>query len=323
MFNALVCSAACGPSLPIRVPSFPSGNTGDNLRDVMGVRHNVGIMAVPPARDFAAYRYETWARTVEARVRQRLNDYGYYNIIDIETRRAQLSELARSQTGVSEMQLAIGRQLAADGLMFISMTREPTFGACVPMRDEHQNLFGYYQEVTVYVAARLVSTETGKSLVYTNVTPVRHQFDADGCGNRLSALEKAIDGAADNVAAALSPRVVTHNISLSDDPGALGDEAEEKRIQELLKSGNEWAENDNDEEAKRDWEEAASASGQRSPGAFWNLAILYWRRGDMDRAENYFRRFLQLKPSDSSARKEYSMFRNHQNLIRERRAGGG
>ena len=318
----LVLGTACGPSLPIRVPSFPSGAKGDNLRQVMGVRQNVGVIAVPPKRRFSKrHRYETWARTVETAVRQKFNEFGYYNIIDIETRRAQLSELARSQSGVTENQLEIGRQLSADGLLLISMTQEPNYGPCVAMRDQHQNLFGHSQEVTVYVTARLVNTETGKSLTHTNVKPHKHEYDASGCHNRASALEEAIDTAATNVASALSPRVLTHRINLSDDPGDLGDEAEQKRIRAVLRSGVDWARNGNFEEAEREWKTALRSSGGRAPGAYWNLAILAWRRGDMSGAENYFRGYLKLRPPDSSTRKQYSRFRSHQQLLRERSMG--
>lgn len=317
--SGALLATACGPSLPIRVPSFPGGSTGANLQQVMGVRQNVGLIAVKPEQRFSKrFRFEDWGPTVETRVRQKINEFGYYNLIDIESRRAQLTELARSQSGTSSNQLAIGRQLSADGLLFITMTREPRFGSCIPMRDNHNNLFGYSQEVTVYVSGRLVNTETGRSLTYTNTKPIKHQYDADGCGNYLSALDKAMDDAAGNVASALSPRVLTHRVNLSDDPGALGDENEEKRIRDQLRSGIDWAKQDNFEEAEREWQDALSASGRRSPGALWNLAVLAWRRGQMSEAEDYFRRFLRLQPNDSSSRKKYSMFRSHQKLLQKR-----
>ncbi len=61
-------------------------------------------------------------------------------------------------------------------------------------------------------------------------------------------------------------------------------------MKSLLSSGIKWLQTDspNLELAKKDWEKALLVSGNSSASALWNLAIYYWSKGEVEKADEFF-----------------------------------
>ena len=305
---------ACGPSIPVRFPHYPS-STGTQLRAVLDGKKTVGIVAArPPQNMLQQIGYqEDWSRTVEAAVETEIVKREFYTLVDLSSRAERLRELAHSQSGLTQESLAIGRELQASHLLVISMTNQPRSECTIQNRTDLMatalNLAmaasndgqgaGAEEKptavmtVTVFVQGRLINVETGQSVSYATSTPAEH-YNSVGdtnCPSVLAAFNNALQQAAKDLADNLSPRSITLDVPLMDDVDDV-DEEDQEAVTDYLNSGNEWAEAADFERASRSWQRALTESRGQSVSAMWNLAVYNWYRGNYGEAENLFNRAL-------------------------------
>jgi tetratricopeptide (TPR) repeat protein len=333
-----IASFGCGPGIPVKVPRYPEGNMGDQLKAVMGAKRKIGVIAVEP-NPTLMQRIGTqmdWSSTVEASLTTTLTQKGFYTLLDMSSRKARLRELAYTQTGLTGEQRQIGTELAADGLLFIRMTNPPLqecktemiqdyagtalrMGLAAMARNADGAAEGAKKEptgvlyLTVFLQGTIVNLESGRSVTYAHSKPYKLQNEAGNpeCPSTLDAFSKALEDASSAVADNLSPTIVTVKIPLAADADDVeGDQAE--KVTQFLEEGNKWAEENDFEMAAQAWEKALDASGGKSASALWNIAAFKWYTGDMDGAEKYFKRSFSSGGSDwldGAKRSLWSTFR--------------
>lgn len=69
---------------------------------------------------------DQWSEILSLATKTQLENFGYYIVVDLDTKNKRYSELTKSQTGITKTQRALGQELSIDHLFFISMTAEPT-----------------------------------------------------------------------------------------------------------------------------------------------------------------------------------------------------
>ncbi|MBX7057952.1 MAG: tetratricopeptide repeat protein [Leptospirales bacterium] len=330
----------CGPSIPIRFPQFPD-QTGSQLRTVTEGRRNVGIVAAESSRGDSGYSGGDWTATMEAALTNQISERGYFNLVDISSRKERLRELAYTQSGMTAESLQIGRELQINLLLIVRPTSRPKVECRVEQRTDYagsalalasaaasgnSNNAGLQKKptgvlsLTVYVQGILVNVETGRTLSYANSEPFVLAADVgdSSCPSQLEAFDGALQLAARNIASRLSPEVVTVNVPLLADTDELNGPNTD-RVQGWLEAGNEWAESENFEQAAKSWQRALNESDGESVSALWNLAVYAWYSGDYDRAEQYFEKALDgAGPSwlDGAKRRLISQFREQKSLER-------
>jgi len=309
---ALIATLAwfqCGPSIPIKFPQYPE-RTGRQLKSVLEGKRNIGIVAAKSQGP--ALPGEDWTETVEASVSAAIVERGYFNVVDVSSRKERLRELAYTQSGMTAESLEIGRELAINHLLVVKLPRQPrseckveqvtdyaaTALALAKSAQGSSNGEGGVQKkptgvlyLTVFVQGVLTNVETGRSVSFVNTEAHRQQADVGdaGCPSALAAFDPAVKYAAGQLARNLSPTVITMNVPLMEDAGGTGNP---ERVGEWLASGNQWAESRNFDQAAQDWRRALNESNGDNVSALWNLAVYSWYVGDYDAAERYFDRAL-------------------------------
>ena len=274
----------------------------------------IGIMAVEPKNKGWFKGWGDWSSTIQGAMENKFNSHGYFTIVDVAGRKARLSELSYQRSGMTTGFKAIGKELKIDGLLYLEMTNQPrttctkkrtrrnvrycraqnangqctSFGTRVQYRMEAKRL------VSVFLKARLVNLETGRTISYSYNKPVEMVTAQTGatqmdCPSVLEGFSKAMEKGSKEVANHLSPKVEPYHVPLGAKPIGVA-KAQQKKVESLLKAGIKWVTTSppNFEEAKDKWKEALEASGYKSAFAFWNLGVYYWNIGDMDKALEMF-----------------------------------
>ena len=350
--SAFFLTAACGPGIPIKFPQFPDGTAGTRLKQTLEGKKRVAVVAkeIPPAiqRSMRAGLAEEWSDTIRASMKSALEDYGYYTILDVDSRNARYNELARSQTGLTNYQLAIGQELQVDHLFFVNMTALPRVecktemvtdsvaaasaalqlamaakGQDVKMSNQSTSRPTGVLYLTVFVEGKLVNVETGRSVSTSTTEPFKLQNQAGNpeCPSELQAFDGALKQAAKKIADKLSPKVHTVKLPIEDgvDDVKGGDK---KLVQQYLADGINWIEAGDMEQAVKSWEMAMEESGGSSSSAFWNLAVAKFAAGEVDEADQLFQRAFQAGGPgfmDSTKRATYALFKKEKQRIEEER----
>ncbi|MBW7858795.1 MAG: hypothetical protein H3C43_11010, partial [Leptonema sp. (in: Bacteria)] len=199
---------SCGPGIPVKIPQFPQGNEGTRLKAALDGKKRVAVVAkaLSPyiTRTMEASMATQWSDTIRAKMKSALEEYGYYTMVDVDSRNARYNELAQSQTGLTSSQLAIGQELQADHLFFVNMTATPKSECKIEMVTDamaigkaalqlalatNKNNKGNSSVdtpaqptgvlyLTVFVEGKLVNIETGRSVSYMNTEPYRLENSA-------------------------------------------------------------------------------------------------------------------------------------------------
>jgi tetratricopeptide (TPR) repeat protein len=250
--------------------------------------------------------------------------------------------LARSQTGITKNQKALGQELNIDHLFYVNMTAAPRLeckteiitnyrqvkkriktkdgiveiSEIVPTKEIQRILY-----LTIFLEATLVNIETGHSISSSSQEPyVLSGFVGNpDCPSELVAFNEAIKIAAKKIADRLSPRVEIIPVPLEKkDPSiSVGNK---KLVNQLLEDGVKWLESGNVEEAIKSWQLALEESEGTSKSAYWNIAVAMWYQGELEQAQKYFDQAMKLGGSDffdSSKRKFYTIFKQEKKRIEE------
>ncbi len=319
IFAPILLEIACGAKLAITFPRFPP-DTGRQILQLMSGKRKIGVIAMQMPKNFATEMgiESDWSSTVEGAVTNAFMQKGYYEFVDLAGRKQRLSELAYTQSGMTGEQRTIGQELAVDGLLYIMMTAQPR-QECkieneVSLAGAASTLYNVYAAtqgkdqirgadassptgvlyLTVFVQAKLTNLETGQSLPISINKPFRQANDTGNqeCPSSLLAFEGALRQAADEIASKLSPEMITKQVSIERDASDLPDPVKD-RVKEYLAVGYKWAKNKDYESAAENWTSALNESGGTSVSALWNLAIYKWSTGDMDGAEEMFKRAMK------------------------------
>lgn len=341
----------CRATVPIKFPKFPDDTQGKKLRQVLEGKKRVAVIPkeLPPAVKRGLDQYglaSEWSETIRAAMKTTLEEYGYYIVVDIDSRNQRYEELARSQTGITRAQKALGQELNVDHLFYVNMTAVPRVECKIELlKDAAAAAAAALQlamaasgadvktdnttisrptgvlYLTVFVEGNLVNIETGRSISYSVQEPYRleNQVGNIQCPSELVAFNDALKSATRKIADKLSPRVITVPLPLEekDNDVQIGDK---KTINQLLKDGIKWIEAGDVEQAVQSWEAALEESGGTSKAALWNLAAAKWYQGDLEKAQKYFDQAMKSGGSDfmdSSKRKIYAVFKQEKKRIEE------
>jgi tetratricopeptide (TPR) repeat protein len=350
-FMVIILFLRCGVSIPIKFPKFPDGTEGKKLKQVLEGKRKVGVVAkeLPPAVRRGLDRYglaSEWQETIRAAMKTTLEEYGYYIVVDIDSRSQRYDELARSQTGITRNQQALGQELNVDHLFYVNMTAVPRVECKIELlKDAAAAAAAALQlamaaagaevktdnttisrptgvlYLTVFVEGTLVNVETGRSISYSVQEPYRleNQVGNQECPSELVAFNEALKNATKKIADRLSPRVVTEKIPLEekDKEIEIGDK---KTVELLLQDGIKWIEAGDIEQAIKSWDAALEESGGTSKAALWNLAVAKWYQGDLEKAQKYFDQVTKMggtKFIDSKKRQAIAIFKIEKKRIEE------
>jgi len=350
VFCFLSLLVGCGATVPIKFPKFPD-DTGKKLRKVLEGKKKVAVIAkeLSPAVKRGLDQYglaSEWSETIRAAMKTTLEEYGYYEVVDIDSRNDRYNELARSQTGITRVQKSLGQELNVDHLFYVNMTAVPRVECKIELlKDATAAAAAALQlamaasgadvktdnttiskptgvlYLTVFVEGNLVNIETGRSISYSVQEPYRleNQVGNPQCPSELVAFNEALKAATRKIADKLSPRVVKVPLPLEDEDDSI-QVGDENTINQLLKDGIKWIEAGDVEQAIQSWEAALEESGGTSKAALWNLAAAKWYQGDLEQAQKYFDQAIKLGGTDfldSSKRKIYAIFKQEKKRIEE------
>lgn len=350
---ALLIATGCGTSVYIRYPKFPDGEAGSRLRSTLDNKKRVGVIARElPAGMINTLRREglatEWSETMLATMRTALEDYGYYTLVDVESRKQRYAELANSQAGFSTVQLALGQELQVDHLFFVNMTAIPRVECKIEMvvdkfaaaaaaadaimaaRSNRGNRGGNNQPVskptgvlylTVFLEGKLVNIETGRSSSYSTTDPLRaeNQPGNTDCPSQLGAFSSALKMSAKKIADRLSPKVQEQRVVLEDSVDEIKG-GDKKLIAQYLKDGMKWIDAEDMAEAEKSWQMALDESGGSSASALWNIAVVKFANGNMDEAGRFFERAMSTGGKqwmDNDKRALYALYKKEKKRIEE------
>ena len=312
-------SCRCSETVGIPVVSY----TPPNFTRVMRGGKKIGVIAAARNQVSMGEFGTDWSPTIQGAATSALVKAGYFQLVDISSRQDRLREIAHSQSGVTQEQKEIGKELQVDGLIYMRVSNQPKYdcsqktvtkyrqGDCIRSESkqvkqadgkyktvtkcvEYQQVA--YQEtystgfLTVFLQARLVNVETGEALHFTNNTPYS-TTNVGGCPSALELFGYAISSATYRMSQALSPRVTELQVPIDQDPFGSPEETEE-RVEAQLEQGVKWitVETPNFEQARKSWQRALELSDYKSASAYWNLSVYYWYSGDMDKAAEFMDR---------------------------------
>ncbi len=341
----------CKATVPIKFPKFPEDTQGKKLRQVLEGKKKVAVIAkeLSPSVKRGLDRYglaSEWSETIRAAMKTTLEEYGYYQVVDIDSRNQRYNELARTQTGITKIQKALGQEMAIDHLFYVNMTAVPRVeckiellkdavaaataalqlamaasGADVKTDNTTISMPTGVLYLTVFVEGTLVNIETGRSISYSVQEPYRleNQVGNTQCPSELVAFNEALKSSTKKISDKLSPKVITVPIPLEekDKKVEIGDK---ETINQLLADGIKWIEAGDVEQAVQSWENALEESGGSSKSALWNLAIANWYQGDMEKSQKYFDQIMKQGNSsfmDTTKRKVYAIFKQEKKRLEE------
>ncbi len=308
---SIFATFACSTGIPVKIPKYPTGNVGEQLKEVMGYKRNIGIVSFHKTSFVDPIRGQLGS-TIKALLEDELSRKGYYRITDISSRLDRLREIEFSQSGLTEEQKTIGKELAIDGFFYVFPSGSPgsectsetsyltetrqykdSTGKLITKSYQKpvQTMVRYY---TLPVTARLVNVENGRSVSasYRQAYRLSGVAGSRMCPSLLDAQSRAIAEAAEKLADALSPTMEEYKIPLSHDVDEVA-EAHKKQTEELLEAGIDLVKKENYESAAQQWEMALQKSAGRSRAALWNLGARFWFSGNLDKAEEFFKNALR------------------------------
>ncbi len=343
----------CATVMPIRFPKYPDGVLGNKLRGVLDGRKKVAVVAkeLPPAVKRGMDRYGNateMLETIRSAMKTNLEEFGYYVLVDIDSRNNRYNELARTQTGLTTTQLGLGKELAVDHLFFVNMTAVPRVECKIELMNDPAAMAAAALQLammasgqdtkveskdmkkptgvlylTVFAEGTLVNVETGKSISYSVQEPYRleSQVGNTNCPSELKAFNEAVKSATKKIALQLSPVVVTVHIPLleKDKEVKIGNK---ETINQYLEDGVKWIEAGDVDQAFQSWKMALDNSGGTSASALWNLAIVSWYKGEMDESEKYFNLAIQNGGRgfiDKKKREIFAIFKQEKKRMEEER----
>jgi hypothetical protein len=270
-----------------------------NFMETMQGGRNVGIYTI----ESKVYNDRGREKIIQGQLENAFRQAGYFNVIDISSRDTRLKEMERSQTGLTDAEIQLGREMALNGLLYLEVIGEPVSQCktstkkvrkkkcptCIP---EDVTVEVKTVEYRIPMRGKLVNVETGKSIVYTqnDAIPLSSNVDENPtCPAESDAFANAAFKSATKLARQLSPYMAVINVEIGDD--ALGaDKSVEDQVEAALKEGNKWARANppNIPEAKKNWQSALSISNGTAIYAIWNLAVAAWSEGNLDEADAKF-----------------------------------
>ncbi len=205
LLTLLLLSCATTIKVPV-VQHMPS-----RFMDVMKGGDRIGIIPVSTDQT-PGTEYGDWSSTIQGAAENAFQEYGFFKIVDISSRKERLRELAHTHSGITQEQKQIGQELTIDGLLYLEVPRAPASYChvdtrweqkqdCVEYRDKKcvRHVVRRYQvrtgvrEMTVFLKAKLVNLETGESLQYMHTKPYSI-FSSTGisqCPSELEAFNRA------------------------------------------------------------------------------------------------------------------------------------
>lgn len=344
----------CRATIPIKFPQFPEGTQGARLRDVLNGRKKVAVVIkeLKPSIKNGLERFGVstdWSETIRAAMKTQLEKFGYYIVIDIDTRNERYEELARTQTGITQTQKALGLELAVDHFFFVNMTAAPKveckienvsdpvalsliamqIAATAKDKNSNKNITVNSDVIkptgvlylTIFLEGMIVNIESGRSISYSVQEPFRleNQLGNKQCPSQLVAFHQALEIATMKIASKLSPMIVTLSIPLEEKDNTV-QAGDKKIINQYLKDGIKWFQAGDIDQAIQSWETALMESGGTSKCAYWNLATAKWYKGDMVEAQRYFDLSIKVggpKFINENKRKIIAIFKQEKKRIEE------
>ena len=252
-----------------------------------------------------------WSDRLEGSARQAIQEAGYFTLVDLENRKTRLQELSYSQSGMTANMQEIGKEISADGLLYIKINQDPktectveekqvqeqkcirtdSQGKCLEYSNSWKTVRTGILKVQTGLAGDLVNVETGEFLSYNHSATDSYR-NTDGyaaCPSVLESIQSSISSAATNLARNLSPIVSHLDVTIMDSSDTI-EHSRNDEISSLLEAGVKAVEQETPlfREAEKNWKEAWSISGQKCPEASWNLGVLAWHDGNMSLATGYF-----------------------------------
>ncbi len=278
----------------------------------------------------------SWERTLQADMENSVRALGYFNIIDLSARAKRLQEIQRSQTGLTDEEIQIGKEMKLDGFLYLNVDNKSrsscktsyTTKKVYPCGDrtkckaEKVKITVKTLQFYLYIRGELINVATGQSMAFTNTNPVGVPVQGEGvksCMSRQEAFPQAARVSAQRLARSLSPVVTFLRAEIDDDPKG-SPEAVEEQVEKLLKEGKKWAKSgrDNIADAKKSWQRALKVSGYNSVYAYWNLGVAYWAEGNMREAEEHFNKAKELGGPDflsKNKRRTLAKFKQEQQRL--------
>ena len=291
----------------------------DGYKNIMQGEKRVAIIAEPyKGGDLGGMSAADWTRTLQGITENTLRNYGYFDFVDLGSRKRREKELVFTQTGLSPAQKQIGRELRVQGFLFIEIPAQPSQDCTInrntiykkvcarEVLNTEEDKWECKQEktlnipndegvmfTTVHLRIKLVNIKTGKYVSHYYSAPHRMSRKSN-CPSRLSAFSAAARTAARSLASRVSPEMTKLRVPVIKDTDGTPDNLAEQ-VETLLELGMNWAKAQppNYEKAGEKWRDALQASGRTSAAAYWNLAVYYWYAGDMEKAEAYFKQASQ------------------------------
>lgn len=322
---------SCSSTPPLKFPIYEGGKD-DRVRIFLKGKRSIGIVAGKPNRgqlnklDFSG----NWATLMEAKVESALSKRGYFTIVDLAHRKERLRQLAHSQSGLTSQSLKIGKEMAVKLILVVTLTNAPKTECKIEKELNRENPIGNIMSglvnkpkdageeedgvisstlsttastiggkrntgiryFSVYIQAKMIEVETGKSLAEAISAPYRHPNQSGNleCPSVLKALDGALTVSAVKLAERLSPGLIEMDIPFSNDVSDVR-EPQQKRVEDSLNSGITSTKASDMNEAGKAWLRAYSASSNQSLAATWNLAIYYWWAGQDQKAQTMFKKF--------------------------------
>ncbi len=314
LLRGLQCAST---SIPVLIPKYPEQN-GRELRAVLEGHRTIAVVAAKATAEEEKQLgklSESWGDTLEASISQALTKLGYYKLIDIGSRKTRLKEVAYSQSGLTKESLEIGRELQAQSLFVVRMTKAPVVQCKIEEVEDYTTtaIAIAVRSVVVPDAAGSINTGRKTGVLYTSIfvegkvsnistgRSVSHLYSKSmrmpsEAGNRVCASPEAayttlLQEAGEAMALHLSPKIVKLAVPLMKNTADLKRRLEPKMQAEImaqLESGIKWAQSGSMEEAKPLWQRAWENSRRSSGAAAWNLGVYYWQMDDSEQAEEYF-----------------------------------
>ncbi len=347
-------AAHCATTIPVAIPLYPKKNE-KKIRSVLEGQKNVAILAQRAAK--AATKSsrkskkggnytEEWLPSLEGALRKEVSQLGFYNLVDISSRKERLQELVFSQSGVTAESLEIGRELEVGTFLFLRATSDPgakckiekvssagmtalsvvTAVAISSLTNQEAKVKTVTAPtgvlyLTVAVEGRLTNVETGRSLSYFYNEPYRSEsdFGSRSCVAADKVMSIAVQRAAKQIADNLSPSIIRISAPLMDETKGFR-EPLKGRIAARLENGNHWAQDGDMKSAAEQWEKALKESDGRSGSALWNLGIYYWQEARFNDADGYFRKIISDHPEvlDGRKRKLLAQFNEQKEIAQSR-----
>ena len=199
----------------------------------------------------------------------------------------------------------------------IKFTEEPIV-KCIRWDYYSVTIYESYRTSTVFLKGELMNVQTGAKLSYMNTMPFSDMTVGKACTPELLSYHKAIEIATTNIIKNISPKISDYYVPLESSPK--GSPPKKKKIvKSYLKMGNEYVKMEprDFEEANSYWKKALVESAHNSSSAYWNLALYSWYSGNVNQADQYFKKASDLGGVKflKKNRKFISLFKSEQKRI--------